>query len=93
MYIDLVLCKHTNNGSTFLFQAPLASGLKENDLVVVDTKRGENVASIVSIETVEVGSNEFNFIIKATGAKLPLKKVLKKMVFREMEYKEDEDNE
>lgn len=87
MYIDLVLCEQC--GRNFLFQAPAWSGLKKGDSVVVDTKFGERPADVVAVMTID-GENEeaMNFMRAATGAHLPLRKVIRKAVFIELKYAE-----
>lgn len=92
-YIDLVVCKHYGNDTPFLFQAPAWSHLKEGDRVVVDTRKGEHEATVVFSDCVDVESDEMNLAICASNATLPLRKVLKKVVYREFEYKEDEDEQ
>jgi len=86
MYIDLVLCKHDGNNNNFLFYAPAWSNLKEGDRVIVNTQYGESDAVVVATNCVEYKDDDYNFIIKATGATKPLRKVLKKVEYRELNY-------
>ena len=93
-YFDFVLCKHENSDRTYLFHAPAWSYLSKGDLVVVDTKKGEQMAMVIS--SITLGDDEtdkIDFIMNATGADADVKKVLRKVVYREFEYKEDEANE
>ena len=89
MYIDLVLCKHPNDGRYFLFQAPSFSYLKKGQLVMCETKKGECEAEVVNSVTVEAESELFNFIVDMCKATTPLKRVLKVIAYRELKYSED----
>jgi len=95
-YIDVVLVKHHETDyETYMFQAPRWSYLKEGDEVIVETCRGEQKATVVASYTVspEYNEEEFNFILKASKAKLPLKKVLKKVEYETFSYPEPEPEE
>lgn len=89
LYIELVVCKHPNCKKNFLFYAPAWTGLKKGDEVIVDTKKGEQPAIVQSKTIVEEGSEVYSFILESTGATLPLRKVLKVVFYRELEYKEE----
>lgn len=93
MYIDLVLCKHDKNDNNFLFYAPAWSRLEKDDEVIVDTKYGESKAVVVDKVTVDKTSEEYEFIVKATGATTPLRKVLSKVLYREFDYDFDYEEE
>ncbi len=89
--IGLALCSHKNNGYTFLFQMPRCATLKKGDRVVVETKNGETEAIVVeTASTVFMNDDEYRMIIRATGAKEPLRRVLKKVTYEELKY-DDED--
>lgn len=87
-YIDLVLCKHHNNDRYFLFQAPEFSGLQNGDQVIVETRKGEKEAIVIDKTTVNTTSdNDFiEFAMTVCNATHPLKKVLKKVVYIELKY-------
>ena len=90
-YIDLVLCEHYPNANTYLFYAPKCSMLKKGDLVQVETKRGKERASVVDVlPYVEYDGESFCFIVRACGAKMPLKKVIGKYIYNEFYYSEVE---
>ena len=83
-YFDFVLCKHPNSDKSYLFHAPAWSHLEKGDLVVVDTKKGEQMTTVVS--RITLGDDEtdmIDFIMNATGADTDVKKVLRKVVYRE----------
>ena len=88
--IGLALCRHNNSGQGYLFQMPKYENLKEGDRVIVDTQKGEQEAVIVESATVCEDDSEIQMIIKAAGATLPLRRVLRKIVYKEFEYEEDE---
>lgn len=92
-YVDFVLCKHENSDKTYLFRAPAFSGLKKGNQVIVDTKYGQKIATVVSSVLVDVENEPMiDFIMNATHAESDVKKVLSKVVYQEMDYsKEDED--
>ena len=93
-YIDLVACKHANNDKVFLFRAPRFSYLNKGDMVIVETKNGESEATVEASRTVDLHDNDFvEFICCLSGAELPLKRVLKKVTYREFDYMEEDDNE
>ena len=75
-YIDLVLATHSKDGKKFLFQAPRFSGIKPKDELVVETVLGRVTAMAVCSVTVDSDSDMMNFAVVASGATLPLKKVV-----------------
>ena len=42
-YVKYVVCKHTDNGKTYLFYAPFFSNINSGDEVLVDTQFGEKI--------------------------------------------------
>lgn len=93
-YLDLVLCDFNQDGKPYLFIAPAWSNLKKGDAVVVDSDGDDSCATVLSVITVsEDDEQKIEFAIRATRATAPLKRVISKIVFREFEYEEDEDNE
>ena len=86
MYVDLVLCKHSNDGRFYLFQAPRFTHLHKGSLVIVDTVHGEKEAEVVNSISCEPDTEEFNFIVDMCKATLPLKRVLKEIAYRELDY-------
>ena len=83
-YIDLVLVKLDNDYGTWLFYAPWMSRLRKGDVVIADTGNDINEArtdkgEVVSVIEVKRDSEEYNFIMEATGAK-QLRRVLGRAV-------------
>ncbi len=87
-FIDLVVCKHKGDDKGYLFFAPAFSGLEEADNVIVDTKNGYKEAVVQCVTTEQLGSNGYNFILRASNAYAPLRRVISKVTYREMVYGE-----
>ena len=92
MYIDIVLCRHPYGSKTFLFQAPAWSGLTQGDDVIVDTINGTQPAQVAHVYTVEQDSKIEDFVICASGAYKPLKRILKRVIYRDFDYPEEDEN-
>ena len=90
MYIDLVLIKHGEYSKPYLFKACGRSGLKVGDGVIVETERGEQVGEVLGICTLNPNNDPdmVSILCKSTGASLPLKRVLKKIIYKEIPYDE-----
>lgn len=92
-FIDLVVCKHSANDNAYVFQAPAFSLLRKGDKVIVETKQGEQMAEVERVYTARNSGEELDFILIASGATLPLKRVLKKVTYKEFEYEKGSQNE
>ncbi len=88
--IGLALCQHIGAPGKYLFQRPRYSSLKPGDRVIVETKHGEEEASVIESATVYDTDDEYKMLLAATGATLPLKKVLRKVEFSELRYDEED---
>lgn len=91
MYLDLVLCKHPNCEKKYLFRAPSYSNLEVGDEVVVETKKGEQPATVLAQLHVDNASREYKFITEFVEAKEPLKRVLKILKYYEIGYEDEEE--
>lgn len=91
MYIDLVLCKVEGETKAELFQAPRFSHLKAGDDVLVDTAYGEKHAKVINSMSVDPEYEEHRFILDATGATEPLKRVLSQIRYKAFTYEEEND--
>ena len=88
--LDLVICKHLNSDKLYLFEAPVYSQLKAGCFVMVDTVHGESLAEIVEdSECVERGDETYRMLMRLSGAKEPLRRVLKYAYWRDMKYEEE----
>ena len=76
-YIDLVVCEHDNCQGRFLFSAPAWSHLEKGTRVVVETKKGEQLATVVTSATFanKETDSETAFVLTAMKASWPLKRV------------------
>lgn len=93
-YMDLVLCRKNGFEMPVIFRAPAWSYLEKGDTVIVDWGDGGTEAVVEKSYTVSAkDKDEIDFIMTASGTKLPLRKVLKIIKCIDFEYKEDEDNE
>ena len=91
-YCDLLICVHPDSREhkNFLFQTVWYSGIQPDDEVIVETKYGKQRALVVQVlQAVRKNSPEFGFIVKATNASLPLKRVLKTVTYRDIDYGEE----
>lgn len=88
---DLVLVRHLNSPAIYLFSAPDRSGIKTGDVVICDTSIGEALGFVMAdpITAYKDGVAE-KFAATACNATLPLKKVLRKAFFADLEYKNEE---
>lgn len=75
--ITLVIVKHENNGTAYLFEVPFGNYLQAGNLVLVDTKHGLNVATCMSCSfTMDIESAEYKKVLRSMGATEPLSKVV-----------------
>ena len=91
-YMTLVLAKHDNNNMVYLFRAPRGAYFEDGQRIIVETKRGNSDATVVKSESYEtIDSKIAQMLIAATGATLPLKKVIGKVI--PIEWPEDKEAE
>ena len=88
-FIVLVICKHTGSSSHYLFQAPANSFLKDGEKVFVETQHGIRQAVVVDTYSCELDGMTYNFVVKAAGAKTPLKRVIGRMKIEKLKYPEE----
>ena len=88
--IGLALCKHDGCERGYLFQMPQYGNLDEGDRVIVETRNGEKEAVVLSAATVYDTDDGYQMILKASGAHEPLRKVLRKIIYKEFTYEDDE---
>ncbi len=88
--IGIALCKHDGNDRGYLFQMPRYGSLKTGDRVIVETSNGEKEAVVLCKTTLYNSDDEYQMILKASGAHEPLKKVLRKIEETELRYDEDD---
>ena len=84
--IGLALCEYEKSGVRHLFQMPRYANLQPGDFAVVDTSHGEQTVKVVQAVTTYTEEDSYKMILAVTRAKLPLKKVLRKVISRPLEY-------
>lgn len=90
-YFDFVLCE--TRGKKQLFYAPKWAGLERGDMVIVSVDGGEMMATVLASVTLsgDTDKKEIDFIMRATGSPKDLDRVISRVIFQKMEYKEDEE--
>lgn len=93
-YVTFVVCRHDRNDRNFLFYAPAFTALEKGDKVLVETWKGEQIATVVtSCCTALSGSDVEQTLRTLCGAEgKELKRVVGKFVVRKFDYG-DETNE
>lgn len=92
MFIDLVIVTYPVTTRRDLFEAPAFTHFEQGDEVVVqdDENEGKRHGIVVDSVTVTKDDDKYNFILNAMHAEKPLQRVLSKIVYREIDWKEDE---
>lgn len=91
-FVQYVVCKHTDDCNVYLFYAPFYTNIKSGDEVLVDTKYGKRIATVLETCSVTIGSDAEKALRVLAGAnKKPIKRVIGR--FTEFEYDEDENND
>lgn len=93
-YVGLALCKHDCGPKPFLFRMPRSQGLRVGDRVVVDTAKGEDLATVLIADSyVDEDGKECQMLLKIVGVKKvsELRRVLKKVMLKDLNYEEDEE--
>lgn len=90
LYVTFVVCKMEDN-KNYLFYAPPFTVFKENEVLIVKTKYGEMLATVVTYCMAESGSDTEKALRKLCNAKGKLQKVLGR--FRYFEYEGEDDDE
>lgn len=92
-YVQFVVCQHADSQKKLLFYAPLYANIKSGDEVLVDTKFGKKMATVLAV--CNSTSNDVEQVLRVlTGAGCePLKRVIGKYDFTKFNYREDETSE
>ena len=92
MFIDLVIVTYPVSTRRDLFEAPAFTHLEQGDEVVVqdDENEGKRHGIVVDSVTVTKDDDSYNFLLNAMRAEKPLQRVLSKVVYRDVHWKEDE---
>ena len=92
-FIGLALCRHDGSKKNYLFRTPECAALEAGDRVVVETKNGQQLATVVStVAAINPEDEDFKLILGLAGVERveDLKRVLQKCVYKDFEYEEDE---
>ena len=93
-YFDFVLCEPYDGEEKYLYRAPAWSGIAKGDDVLVETSTGSKQAQVCAIVTLSEEDKEtIDMIMQASGASKDLRKVLTRVRYIDIEYKEDEKDE
>ena len=92
-YVQFVVCQHTDSQKKFLFYAPLYASIKSGDEVLVDTKFGEKMATVLAVCNSTSNDVEQALRVLAGAGCEPLKRIIGKYDFTKFNYREDEKNE
>lgn len=83
-FIDLVVLKN----HLHVFQAPAFSQLKEGDKVIIESIKEDETAIVERVYTARKSGDELDFILIASGTSLPLRKILKKIDYKDFDFKD-----
>lgn len=90
--MKIVLVKHNKDSRTFLFEVPKSVDLKENELVLAETRFGEE-SGVCICDSFELDESPLNALGYLCGAKFPLKPVLGKIHVERFEDVIEDDGE
>lgn len=82
--MKIVIVKHENCGTKYVFEVPDNESVKAGDLVLVENKRGKALATCMCDSfAINCDTPEFNAICKGFGVTQPLAKVIGKFNYTE----------
>lgn len=91
-FVQFVVCQHTGDSKKYLFYAPAFSDIKIGDEVLVDTKFGEKMATVLAFCTTSSEDVERALRVLTGAEDKPVKRVIGKYKFSKFDYSEDENN-
>ena len=92
-FVQFVVCQHNDSIKKFLFYAPFCATIKSGDEVLVDTRFGEKMATVLAVCSSTSNDVEQVLRVLAGAGCEPLKRVIGKYDFTKFNYREDETNE
>ena len=92
-FVQFVVCQHNDSIKKFLFYAPFCATIKSGDEVLVDTRFGEKMATVLAVCNSTSNDVEQVLRVLAGAGCEPLKRVIGKYDFTKFNYREDETNE
>jgi len=91
MFIDLVAVSFPLDKRNYLYEAPRWTGLEQGDEVIVQDDDGRHSGIVLDSVTVTKDDDKYNFIVNAMGAEKPLARVIQKVTYHKLDWKEDEE--
>lgn len=91
-YVQFVVCQLDGVSKKYLFYSPAFSDIKIGDEVLVDTKFGEQRATVLAVCNTSSDDVERALRVLAGGEDKPVKKVIGKYNFVKFDYSEDEND-
>lgn len=91
-YVQFVVCQHTGDSKKYLFYVPPFRGVMIGDEVLVDTKFGEKMATVLAVCTTSSEDVERALRVLTGAEDKPLKRVIGKYKFTKFDYMDDENN-
>lgn len=89
--MEIVIVKHENCGTKYVFEVPKNELVKAGDLVLVENKRGKVLATCMCDSfNIKRDTPEFNAICKGFGVAQPLAKVIGKFDYIEFKVENEE---
>ena len=92
-FVQFVVCQHTGENKKYLFYAPAFSDIKKGDEILVDTQFGEKKATVLAVCTSSSDDLERALRVLAGAEDKPLKRVIGKYLFAQINYSGDVINE
>ena len=69
---------------------PPYAPIRVGERVVVETKKGEQTAVVLAKTTTYTEEDDYKMILTASGAHEPLRRILRRVVERELKYEDDD---
>ena len=91
LYVTFVVCKMEDD-KNYLFYAPPFTDFKENEVIIVNTKYGEKLATVVTYCMAESGSDTEKVLRKLCNATGKLQKVAGRFIYR-FDYEGEKEDE
>ena len=89
--MKIVIVKHENCETKYVFEVPENEYVNAGDLVLVENKKGNVLATCMCDSfTIKCDTPEFNAILKGFGATQPLAKVIGKYYYSEFQVEKKE---
>lgn len=90
-YTDYVLARRQGSFRDELFVAPAFSGLKRDELIVVEPEGFNQMATVIACITIADDSpKDLEFVMSATNTDRTPKRVLSKVKYKFFDYGEEE---